>query len=103
MDWNGNAQFNDEKGVEWLNLLKSFSDVGPTEYYSDDDVNLFIQGDVGMIIDVTSNLSIIEAAIGEQNISIDPWPAGMSGFVQNDNLYLGSNAKSNDRAATWAL
>ncbi|MGD8753807.1 MAG: extracellular solute-binding protein, partial [Anaerolineales bacterium] len=37
----GDPLFNDDKGVEWLNLLNSFKDAGPVEWYTDNDVNLF--------------------------------------------------------------
>jgi maltose-binding protein MalE len=103
MDENGTAMFNDANGVEWLNLLNSFADAGPTEYYTDNDVNLFKQNAAGFIIDGTWNLNDIAAAIGEENLSIDPWPAGMSGFVQNDNIYMSLNAEGDDKAATWAF
>ena len=46
MDAQGNPMFNDAKGVEWLNLLKSFSEAGPTEYNTDNDVNLIKAGKV---------------------------------------------------------
>jgi arabinogalactan oligomer/maltooligosaccharide transport system substrate-binding protein len=103
MDENGNALFNNEKGAEWLNLLKSFSAAGLTEYYTDNDLSLFKQGVTGMIIDVTTNLNDIAPAIGEKNLSIDPWPVGLSGFVQSENIYLGSNARGNDKIATWVF
>jgi maltose-binding protein MalE len=99
----GNPLFNDSRGVDWLNLLSSFSDAGPTEYYTDNDVNLFKQNAAGFIIDGTWNLNDMAAAIGEENLSIDPWPAPMSGFVQNDNIYMGINAEGDDKAATWAF
>ncbi len=92
MDASGNPTFNDDKGVAWLNMLNQFTDAGPAEYYTDNDVNLFKAGKAGMIIDGTWNLNDLAAAIGEDNLSIDVWPSGMSGYVQNDNVYMGANA-----------
>jgi arabinogalactan oligomer/maltooligosaccharide transport system substrate-binding protein len=103
MDEAGDPLFNDENGVEWLNLLNSFKDAGPVEWYTDNDVNLFKAGQVGVIIDGTWNLSGIVEVLDEEIVSIDPWPTGMSGYVQNDNLYLNANAEGDDKAATWAF
>jgi arabinogalactan oligomer/maltooligosaccharide transport system substrate-binding protein len=82
MDEMGNPLFNDEKGVEWVNLLNSFKDAGPTEYYTDNDVNLFKAGKAGIIIDGTWNMSGLAEAIGADNLAIDPWPTPMSGYVR---------------------
>jgi maltose-binding protein MalE len=103
MDEAGNPTFNDANGVKWAELLNSFSEAGPTEYYTDNDVNLFKTGNAGIIVDGTWNLNDLAAAIGEENMSIDPWPVGMSGYVQNDNIYLSFNAEGDDKAATWAF
>ncbi len=103
MDSNGNPTFNDEKGVAWLNLLNRFTEAGPAEYYTDNDVNLFKSGKAGMIIDGTWNLNDLAAAIGEDNLQIDPWPKGMSGYVQNDNIYLGANTTDDNLAACWGF
>ncbi len=103
MDAQGNPAFNDEKGVEWLTMLNRFKEAGPTEYYTDNDVNLFKAGKAGIIIDGTWNLSGLADAIGADNLAIDPWPAGMSGYVQNDNIYLSANAEGADKDATWAF
>ncbi len=103
MDAQGNPAFNDEKGVAWLTMLNRFSEAGPAEYYTDNDVNLFKAGKAGIIIDGTWNLSGLAEAIGEDNLAIDPWPQGMSGYVQNDNIYLSANAEGDDKDATWAF
>ncbi|MFZ5917197.1 MAG: sugar ABC transporter substrate-binding protein [Chloroflexota bacterium] len=101
MDDKGNPLFNDEKGVEWLNLLNSFKEAGPTEYYTDNDVNLFKAGKAGLIIDGTWNMTGLVEAIGADNLAIDPWPKLMSGYVQTENIYLGANAEGDDQTAAW--
>ncbi|MBC8264913.1 MAG: extracellular solute-binding protein [Anaerolineales bacterium] len=101
MDEKGNPLFNDEKGVEWLNLLNSFKDAGPTEYYTDNDVNLFKAGQAGIVIDGTWNMTGLSEAIGADNLAIDPWPKPMSGYVQTENIYLSANATGDNQAATW--
>jgi maltose-binding protein MalE len=99
----GDPAFNTEEGVAWAELLDRFTEAGPAEYYTDNDVNLFKAGAAGIIIDGTWNMNDLAAAIGEDNLIVDPWPAGMSGYVQNDNIYMGANAVDNDQAATWAF
>jgi len=106
MDMDGNPLFNDEKGVEWLNLLNSFKDAGPVEYYTDNDVNLFKAGKAGIIIDGTWNMAGLAEAIGADKLSIDPWPAygedgHLSGYVQTENVYLSANAEGDDQMAAW--
>ncbi len=103
MDDAGDPTFNDENGVAWLELLNSFAEAGPAEYYTDNDVNLFKAGQVGIIIDGTWNIAGLAEAIGEDNLAVDPWPTGMSGYVQNDNIYMSANVEDADKAATWAF
>jgi arabinogalactan oligomer/maltooligosaccharide transport system substrate-binding protein len=105
MDRNGDPMFNDAKGVEWLNLLNSFKDAGPTEYYTDNDVNLFKAGKAGLVIDGTWNMTGLAEAIGADNLAIDPWPTygdgHLSGYVQTENIYLNYNTEGDDQMAAW--
>jgi arabinogalactan oligomer / maltooligosaccharide transport system substrate-binding protein len=107
MDEDGDPAFNDEKGVEWMNLIKSFQDAGPVEYNNDNDVNLYKAGKAGIIIDGTWNIAGFVETMGAENVAIDPWPAygdgALSGYVQTDNIYLGSNVEGDDQAAAWAF
>lgn len=103
MEPNGDPAFNNEKGVEWVNLLVSFKEAGPTEYYTDNDVNLFKAGKAGIIIDGTWNMGALVEAIGAENLAIDPWPAykdgHLSGYVQTENIYLNANVTGDDQKA----
>jgi maltose-binding protein MalE len=107
MEPNGDPAFNNEKGVEWVNLLVSFKEAGPTEYYTDNDVNLFKAGKVGIIIDGTWNLGGLAEAIGADNLAVDPWPAykdgHLSGYVQTENIYLNANVTGDDQKAALAF
>jgi arabinogalactan oligomer/maltooligosaccharide transport system substrate-binding protein len=99
----GDPAFNTPEGVAWLNETNRFSEAGPAEYNTDNDVNLFKAGKAGMIIDGTWNLNDLAAAIGADNLKVDPWPTNMSGYVQNDNIYLNANATGDNKDATWAF
>jgi len=98
----GVPTFNNEAGVAWLTALKNVKDAGiPTVNNNDDDVTLFKAGKVGMVIDGLWNVKALSDAIGAENLVIDPWPAGMSGYVQNDNIYLTTTAAGDDAMATY--
>jgi maltose-binding protein MalE len=107
MEPNGDPAFNNEKGVEWVNLLVSFKEAGPTEYYTDNDVNLFKAGKAGVIIDGTWNLGGLAETIGADKLAIDPWPAykggHLSGYVQTENIYLNANVTGEDQKAALAF
>ncbi len=97
-DAEGNPLFNQDdykKALEWVSLLQSFNQIGPTNFNDNHDLDLFEQGKAGIIIDGTWNREILAAAIGEQNLSIDPWPAydggQLAGYVKTDSLYLNAN------------
>lgn len=100
MDAEGNPTFNNEKGVEWVNLLVRFAEAGDTTYYTDDDINLFKAGEACVVIDGTWNMSNLAEAIGADNLAIDPWPTPLSGFVQTENIYLSANAEGDDLKAS---
>lgn len=107
MDADGNPAFNNEAGIAWVNLLNSFKQAGPTEYYTDNDVNLFKAGLAGIIIDGSWNATALAEAVGAENLAIDPWPAfgdsHLSGYVQTENIYLGANVTGDDMEASLAF
>jgi len=107
MEENGDPAFNNDKGVEWLNLLKRFSEAGPTEYLTDNDVNLFKAGRAGIIIDGSWNMTNLAESIGAENLAIDPWPSyssgSLSGFVQTEDIVLSENAEGDAREAGLAF
>jgi ABC-type glycerol-3-phosphate transport system substrate-binding protein len=100
----GEPAFNNEKGIAWLNLLSSFDQAGPTEYFTDNDLNLFKAGRVGLIIDGTWNRNDLAEAIGPENLAIDQWPlygdGTLSGFVQSENIFLTAQAQGEDKSVS---
>jgi maltose-binding protein MalE len=104
MDENGNPAFNNQTGVDWLNLLTEFEQVGATSFNTNRDLDLFKSGRVGIIIDGTWNRQALVNAIGEENLYIDPWPSyksgRLSGFIKTDNIYLTSRAQGDERYAS---
>ncbi len=103
MDAEGNPTFNDEDGIEWLEMLKRFEEAGPTQHNNDNDLSLFMEGRVGIIIDDLSNAAGLAEAIGTDNFKIDEWPMEMSGYVQSDAVYLNANLTEHDLDCGWAF
>jgi arabinogalactan oligomer/maltooligosaccharide transport system substrate-binding protein len=101
----GMPAFNNEKGIAWLELLKSFELAGPTDYLTDNDLEAFKEGRVGFIIDGTWNLDELSAAVGSDAMAIDPWPSYkdgyLSGFVQSDHVYLTTPPAGRDSVPAW--
>ncbi len=98
----GDPAFNSPEGLAWMNMLKDFSELGPVSINSDNDVNLFKEGKVGIVVDGTWNISPLYDAIGD-DLAIDPWPEGMAGFVQTKYLYLNYNSTGDNMTAAKAF
>ncbi len=107
MNANGDPAFVDERGLAWVELLRSFALAGPTEFQSDRDLEMFESGNTGYIIDGTWNMTALSEAIGAASLAIDPWPAveggNLSGFVQAQNLFLSAVAGAENHLAAWAF
>lgn len=92
MDLEGFPAFADDRGAAWLSIIDELHDLGPLAFNNDDDLHEFLEGNTGIIFDGTWNLNRVREGIGEENLSIDPWPAveggHLSGFVNTDNAYL---------------
>ncbi len=108
MKENGELAFNADNyrfGVAWLDLLKAFERLGPTEYNNDQDLNLFKEGRVGLIIDDTWNMQSLADAVGQDNLAIDAWPrykdGHLAGFVQSENIYLTARTQGEEAQISW--
>ncbi len=101
----GTPAFNDENGLEWAALLGAFEQAGPVEYQSDNDLQLFKEGRVGMITEGTWQSQNLAEAIGADNLVIDPWPlvsgGALSGFVRADSVFLNPRALEEDHQISW--
>ncbi len=102
MTADGDPAFNTAEGVAWLEMLQDFKALGADNWYNDNDVNLFKEGKVGVIIDGTWNLGDFSAALGD-DLAIDPWPSDMSGFVQTGMIYLNYNSTGDNLEAAQKL
>src|SRR5690606_30874039 len=98
MNADGSPAFNTPQGIEWLEQQLTAVELGADAWYNDNDVALFKEGKAGWIVDGTWNLGDLAASLGD-DLAIDAWPAGMSGFVQTGAIFLNYNAEGARAAA----
>jgi ABC-type glycerol-3-phosphate transport system substrate-binding protein len=107
MDENGNPAFNNASGTHWIDVLKSLDQLGITTFNSNRDRQLFEQGKAGIIFETSGNMNLLRAAVGSDNLVIDPWPTvgdgRLSGYVLADSVYLNANLEGNDFMAALAF
>jgi ABC-type glycerol-3-phosphate transport system substrate-binding protein len=107
MDEDGYPTFNNQFGVEWLDLLADYDAAGAVTFNTNWDLDKFKRGRVGIVIDGTWNISALTQVIGAENLAIDLWPTygtgHMSGWVESDSVYLNSNVTGDDRSAALAF
>lgn len=105
MDAAGNPMFNTPAGLAWIELLQTFAQAGPPDYFTNNDLDLFRQGRVGFVIGATWDRFSLAEALGEDFVEIDPWPVhdqgALMGFVQTDNLFLNPQASSATAELAW--
>ena len=100
MDTDGNPAFNNANGVAWLNTLTQFND---PHSYQDQDIVAFEQEQIGLVLEGTWNLGRLANEVGHQNLIIDPWPTGLSGYVMYETLYVRSDLKFEKRSLVTAF
>jgi len=105
MDDEGMPAFNDQHGLDWIDLLRRYETVGVTEFFGDRDLQYFKENRAGIIIESTRIRESLKEAIGSANLAIDPWPiredGSMAGFVQAENVYLAPQAMESDVNIAW--
>jgi len=105
MSEDGEPLFNNQFGIQWLELLIEFETAGPVEYNSDRDLALFKEGRVGYLIDGTWNINGLFDALGYEKLAIDPWPeyqdGTLAGYVQSNVMFMNSQVSEENRDAVW--
>jgi len=104
MDENGEPNFNNQSGLCWLEILRSFENAGPVAFDTEDDFERFSQRSIGVIIDGTWKLDELTNALGNYLV-IDSWPAmgdgHLSGYVWAESVYMNSHISKIDQDAAW--
>lgn len=105
MDVSGLPAFNSEYGIAWVNLLHDLEAAGPPAFLTDQDLQLFREGKVGIILDSSRNRDSLSEAIGAENLVIDPWPildtGSLAGFVEVENVFLSPRAIDEQHQVSW--
>ena len=86
----GLPAFDTPEAVTWMQMLIEFNEMGADTWYSDNDLAKFKAGETGWIIDGTWSFNEAQTALGD-DLVIDLWPEGMSGYVMTDMVYLNPN------------
>ena len=107
IDEDDSPAFNDSFGLEWFSLLSAYDEAGAVTFNTNRDLDMFMRGRVGIIIDGSWNISLLTRAIGSDKLAIDPWPTygtgHMSGWVETDSVFLNANTNAKDRFAALAF
>lgn len=105
MDENGLPAFNNDKGIEWVNLLLSFDQAGPTDFLTNQDIELFREGKVGWIIEGSWSLKDLYESLGSEKLDVDIWPlykdGSLGGYVRSENAYMNSRLTGNQKYTAW--
>lgn len=103
MDENRMPAFNNEFGLNWIDLLKRFEEAGPPNFFTEEDLQKFSEGKAGWIVEGTWRIPQLAEAPGLEKLAIDPWPTykdgRLSGFVIPENVYLSAQALDDNRLA----
>ena len=103
MDADQMPAFNTSAGLAWLDLMADYDTAGAVGMNTNRDLDLFMDGRIGYIIEGTWQMDALTEALGDENLVIDPWPSygsgHLSGFVQTEAVFLNPNVTGRDQYA----
>jgi maltose-binding protein MalE len=109
MNLEGELSLTYKAGECWLNILQQFRQAGPVTVNTDDDLLKFEAGQAAWLVDGSWNASRIVEALGEDQVSIDPWPVYLptgkvlSGYARSRDIFFSTTAEEQDFDAAWIL
>jgi ABC-type glycerol-3-phosphate transport system substrate-binding protein len=96
------------KAVEcWLRLLKVFGESGSNTQNTDLDLNTYLNGGSGWLVEGSWMVDELISELGEENIAIDPWPKysavdkNLTGYAWTRNIYFSSSTTDQVFDAAW--
>jgi len=101
-------QVDEAVGVCWLGLLQRMAGIGRVGSDSQADLQAFLDGQAGWVVESVEHLPRIEQALG-QPAALDDWPLygetgkPLSGYAWTLNAYLRSGLSVEDAEASWAF
>ncbi len=96
-------------GLCWLRLLNRLGRSGEVTFDTEEDFELFRQGETLWLIDSTEKMVQLRAALGEEGLAVDPWPLyestgeSLLGAVWAENAYFPAAATDQDFEAAWSF
>jgi maltose-binding protein MalE len=96
-------------GLCWLGLLSELGSEATPVFNSEADLQAFINGKNPWLIDLAERRPELRAALGEDNLSVNPWPVysnqslPLQGYVWTENIYVASGTPSANLEAAWAF
>jgi ABC-type glycerol-3-phosphate transport system substrate-binding protein len=108
-DQSGEFILQQSEAVCWFELLTLFRSVGTSTVNTDQDRQLFLEGQSAWMIDTSEVAAELADAVGLENITVDPWPVygqtgdSLAGYLGSENLYLLAEATFVDREITWSF
>ena len=96
-------------GECWLQILDDWTKAGKSTFNTEDDYDAFLKGQSAWLVDGSWKADPLIAALGVENLAIDPWPVytpsgrRLSGYAWTNNLYFGSSSQDQDFDVAWIL
>jgi maltose-binding protein MalE len=96
-------------GLCWLELLQELAAGSQPVFNSEQDFDAFIASQNPWLIDLAERQPELRAALGIENLTVNPWPAysnqalPLKGYVWTENIYIAAGTPSVNLEATWAF
>lgn len=96
-------------GMCWLTLLERLGATGEPAFGGDEDRELFLAGQSAWIIEASDQLLAMQAALGEQAVSVDVWPVyrqtgeDLRGYVWTENAFFPTGSDQAAFEAAYAF
>ena len=109
LDLDGELSLTLKAGECWLKILQQFRQAGPVTLNTDEDLLRFEAGQAAWLVDTSRNSAPIMEALGEEQVSIDPWPVYsptgkvLNGYARSRDIFFSASAEEQDFDAAWIL
>ncbi len=109
LDVEGELSLTLKAGECWLRILQQLRLAGPVTVNTDDDLQIFIDGQAAWLVDGSWNSALIMEALDEEQVAVDLWPIysptgkALKGYAWSRNIYFSVSAQEQDFNAAWIL
>lgn len=109
LDQGGHLTLTREAVECWLRLLKTFGESGSGTQNTDVDLNTFMNGGSGWLVEGSWIVDELISEFGEQGVAVDPWPRysavseNLTGYAWTRNIYFSSSLSDQEFDAAWVF